>query len=233
MPTPRAGPVPWRVGEVLSYDVDVMGMVKAGTLSLEAGRPMFEGKQIPLRARVKNTSIFAKIRRITGTAFSWVDSTTLLPERYRDEVMEDGVKKVSDARMRAEPGAVTIETQFGEKKATTRYERQAEVLDALAAAYYLRAADLKPGQEVCFDLVANRRFWRYRARVAEKPERVETAGGLFDTLRIDGTVTRADAPGTTRPMHVWISTDPRRVLVGAVSEIDLGPVSALLSRPPP
>jgi hypothetical protein len=232
VPALRPGPFPWRTGEVQSYDVDVMGMVKAGTMSMEVGRPMFEGKQIPLRARVKNTSIFAKIRRITGTAFSWVDSTTLLPERYRDEVLEDGVKKVSDARMRAEPGAVTIDTQYGDQKASTRYERNAEVLDALAAAYYLRAADLKPGQEICFDLVGNRRFWRYRARVAEKPERVETAGGLFDTLRIDGTVTRADGQGTTRPMHVWISTDPRRVLVGAVSEIDLGPVSALISRPP-
>jgi hypothetical protein len=232
MPALRPGPLPWRTGEVIHYDVDVMGMVKAGTMSMEVGRPMFEGKQVPLRARVKNTSIFAKIRRITGTAFSWVDSTTLLPERYRDEVVEDGVKKTTDARMRVDPAAVTIETQFGDQKASTRYERKAEVLDALAAAYYLRAADLQPGAEICFDLVANRRFWRYRARVAEKPERVETAGGLFDTLRIDGTVTRADLPGVSRPMHVWISTDPRRVLVGAVSEIDLGPVSALVSRPP-
>lgn len=207
-------------------------MVKAGSLALEVGRPMFDGTQIPLKARVKNTSVFAKIRRIVGGGFSWVDSKTLRPERYRDEVVEDGVKKVSDTRMPAGAASVTVETIYGDQKGSTSYERHGEVLDALSAAYYLRAADLKPGQELCFDVVGNRRYWRFRGKVAAKPERVETAGGLFDTLRIDGTIERADKPGATRPLHTWISTDSRRVLVGAVSEIDLGPVSALLSRPP-
>jgi hypothetical protein len=127
---------------------------------------------------------------------------------------------------------VTIDTDFGGQKGSTRYERQGEVLDALSAAYYLRAADLKPGQEICFDVVGNRRYWRFRGTVAAKPERVDCAGGLFDTLRVEGTIERADMPGARRPLYVWISTDPRRVLVGAVSEIDLGPASALLSRPP-
>jgi len=232
LPALRPGPLPWRPGEVLHYDLEVMGMVKAGTMSLEAGRPMFDGTQIPLKARVKNTSIFAKIRRIVGTAFSWVDAKTLLPERARDDVLEDGVKKVSDARIRGDPAAVVIETQFGDQKASTRHERQGEVLDALSAAYYLRAAKLEPGQEICFDVVGLRRFWHFRGKVASKPERVDSAGGLFDTLRVEGTIERADKPGATRPLLVWISTDPRRVLVGAVSEIDLGPASALLSRPP-
>jgi hypothetical protein len=232
-PALRPGPLPWRTGEVLQYDLDVMGMVKAGTLAFEAGKPMFDGTQIPLRARVKNTSIFAKVRKVAGSAISWVDAKTLLPERARDDVLEDGVRKVSDARMRADPAAVTIETEYGGEKGSTRYTRQGgDVLDALSAAYYLRAADLKPGQELCFDVVGLRRLWRFQGKVAAKPESVDTAGGNFDTLRIDGTIERADKPGAKRPLHVWISTDPRRVLVGAVSEIDLGPVSALLARPP-
>ncbi len=232
LPALRPGPLPWRPGEVLHFDLEVMGMVKAGTMSMEAGRPMFGGTQIPLKARVRNTSIFAKIRRIVGTAMSWVDAKTLLPERARDDVLEDGVKKVSDTRIRGGSATVTIETQFGDEKGATRHERQGEVLDALSAAYYLRAADLKPGQEICFDVVGLRRYWRFRGKVSSKPERVDCPGGLFDTLRVEGTIERADKPGATRPLYVWISTDPRRVLVGAVSEIDLGPASALLSKPP-
>jgi hypothetical protein len=193
---------------------------------------MFGGTQVPLRARVKNGSVFAKIRRIEGGASSWVDARTLLPERYRDEVVEDGVRKVSDARLRQQADAVTIETEFGDQKGAATFRREGEILDALSAAYYLRAADLKPGTEACFDLVGNRRYWRFRGKVAARPERVETPGGIFDTLRIDGTLVRADAPATTRPMAVWISTDARRVLVAAASEIDLGPVSATLSRAP-
>jgi hypothetical protein len=232
VPPLRPGPPPWRTGETLQFDFQVMGFVKAGTLSMEVGRPMFDGTQIPLRARVKNSSVFAKIRRITGGAFSWVDARTLLPQRYRDEVVEDGVKKVSDARLRQRPDAVTVETQFGEQRAATTFEREGEVLDPLAAAYYLRAADLRPGTEMCFDLAGNRRFWRFRGRVAARPERVETPAGIFDTVRIDGSIARADQPASKRPLAVWISTDARRVLVAAASEIDLGPVSATLSRPP-
>jgi hypothetical protein len=232
LPALRPGPVPWRPGEVLQYDLEVMGMVKAGTMSMEAGRPMFGGTQIPLKANVKNSSIFAKIRRLSGTAFSWVDARKLLPERARDDVLEDGVKKTSDARIKGDAATVTIETDFGGQKGSTTHERQGEVLDALSAAYYLRAADLKPGQEICFDVVGLRRFWRFRGKVAAKPERVDCPGGLFDTLRVEGTIERADKPGARRPLYVWISTDSRRVLVGAVSEIDLGPASALLSKPP-
>ena len=201
-------------------------------MSLEVGRPMFGGTQIPLRARVRNTSVFAKVRRIEGGAISWIDARTLLPERYRDEVFEDGVRKVSDARLRPQADTVTIETQFGDQKGATTFQRQGEVLDAISAAYYLRAADLRPGVETCFDLVGNRRYWRFRGKVAARPERVETPGGIFDTLRVDGTLTRADAPSSRRPLAVWISTDPGRVLVAAASEIDLGPVSATLSHPP-
>ncbi len=232
LPALRPGPLPWRQGEVLDYDLEVMGMVKAGVMSLEAGRPMFEGTEIPLKARIRNTSIFAKIRRIVGTAFSWVDSRSLLPERARDDVLEDGVKKTSDARIKGDPAGVTIETDFGGQKGSTTYERKGQVLDALSAAYYLRAADLRPGQEICFDVVGLRRFWRFRGKVGAKAERVEGPGGVFDTLRVEGTIERADKPGATRPLYVWISTDPRRILVGAVSEIDLGPASALLSKPP-
>ena len=50
-PALRPGPLPWRTGEVLQYDLEVMGMVKAGTMSLEAGRPMFDGHADPASRR--------------------------------------------------------------------------------------------------------------------------------------------------------------------------------------
>jgi len=231
LPPLRPGAAP-RTGEVLHMDLDVMGLVRAGSLSMEAGRPMFNGTQIPLKARLKNTSVFAKVRRIVGGAFSWVNSKTLLPERYRDEVLEDGVKKVTDVRISQDADAIAIETVIGDVKSSSRFERKGEVLDALSAAYYLRAAELRPGQEICFDLVGNRRYWRFRGKVAAKPERVDTTVGPYDTLRIDATVTRADQPAASRPLHLWIGSESPRPLVAVVSEIDLGPVSATLARAP-
>jgi hypothetical protein len=231
LPPLRGGPLPWKPGETLGFDIDVMGVVKAGSLSLAAERPILG--QIAVQARVRNTSVFAKVRKVSGTAFSWLDQKTLRPARYRDDLVENGVHKVTDARMPERASETTIETRWGDQRQTVTFAREGAVIDLLAVIYYLRAADLRPGDPMCFDLVANRRYWRFRATVASRPERVESAAGIFDTLRIDATVTRADNPAAKRPLHIWISTDTRRLPVAAVSEIDLGPVRAMLSRASP
>jgi Protein of unknown function (DUF3108) len=230
LPPLREGPPPFQPGEQLTFDVDVMGVVKAGTATLAVEAPMSRGALLPLRARMKNSSVFAKVRRLKAVALSWVDRATLRPQRYRDEAEEDGVHKITDSRL-DRPGPVPMSWQYGDKKGVATFERQAEVLDLLSSVYYLRAARLEPGTTMCFDLVANRRYWRFRGTVAPQPERVESAAGTFDTLRVDAVLTRADAPAAKgREVHFWFSTDARRLPVAAVSEIDLGPVRAMLSR---
>ena len=233
LPPLRSGPLPWRTGETLSYTFDILAIVKAGEMSLEVRRPMFRETQIPVRARVRNTSVFAKVRRIKGTAFSWVDAKTLLPERYHDEFLENGVRKISDARLRAQPDTVTVENRYGDRQETASFRREGEVLDVLSAAYTLRVLDLRPGQEICFDLLATRRYWRVRGQVAPKGERVESAAGIFDTVRVDLVAIQADKPEVSRKVHLWFSTDARRLLVAAVSEINLGPVRVMLSAASP
>ena len=233
LPALRSGGPPWAPGESLAYDMDVMGMVKAGALSIDVQDPMFGGAQIPLRARFRNTSVFAKIRKVTATAVAWVDAKTLRPERYREDAVVNGVTKITDARFPPPPAEVTIEIQSGGDKKTERRTPKGEAMDLLSAIYYLRAAALRPGQEICLDLVANWRYWHLVGKVAAKPERVESAAGIFDTIRIDATVERADPGAPARPLHLWISTDSRRLLVAAVSEVDLGPVRAMLTRARP
>jgi len=221
---------PWGPGEVLAFDVDVMGMVKAGTLQLRVDPPILAGGQIPLRALAKNTSVFAKVRRVKGTAASFVDAATLRPRRFRDDVEQDGVRRTTDTTFDRDAPAVRMAWTSGDQRGTTDFERRQEVLDALSAIYFLRAAALAPGDEVCFDLLANRRYWRLRGTVAARPEKVDTAAGTFSALRLDARLTRADDPAAGRPLHLWLSNDRRRLLVAVVSEVDLGPVRALLAR---
>ena len=124
----------------------------------------------------------------------------------------------------------SIRDKEGDKEGTTTAPRHGEALDLLSMVYYLRAARLRPGEEICFDLVANRRFWRLRGTVAPRSERVESAAGVFDTTRLDAVMTGSDGNGPQRRIHFWFSKDERRLPVAAVSEIDLGPVRAVLSR---
>ncbi len=230
LPTLSSGERPWRTGETLTFDVDLLGVVKAGRLQLTAERPMSGGAVVPLRARVKTISAVGNVKRFAAVGLSWVDARTLLPERYRDESEEDGVRKVSDARIRPRGPEIVIEYHFGETAGKNAYTRNGEVLDAISTLYYLRAAQLAPGDSFCFDLVASRRFWHLEGSVARKTERFETPAGRFDTFRVDATTRRVDQPqARARRIHLWFTTDARRLLVAVVSEVDLGPVRAMLS----
>ena len=230
---PLAAERPWPTGEALSYDVAVMGIVKAGTLQLAAAAPTQQGTQLPLKARVRTTSVFAKVRRFQGVALSWVDSASLRPQRFRDDVEQDGVRRTTDARLDLPGPVVRMAWTSGADQGTVEFARQREVLDALSAIYLLRAAELRPGAELCFDLLANRRYWRFRGTVAGEVEDVDTEAGRFRTLRIDARVVRADDATQSRPLHLWFSTDRRKLLVAVVSEVDLGPVQVMLTRVSP
>jgi uncharacterized protein DUF3108 len=226
------GPRPWRTGETLVYDLEVLGMVKAGLLELAVERPMSGGRIVPLRARAKTISSVANVKRFAAVGLSWIDATTLLPERYRDEADEDGTRKISDAKLVPAGPEVVIEYQYGDRKGKNAYPRAtaAEVLDPLSTLAFLRAARLSPGDRICFGFVANRRFWKLEGSVAAKAEKVDTPAGKFDTLRVDASARRVDRPeDRPRPIHLWFSRDARKLPVAMVSEIDLGPVSATLS----
>ncbi|BDG01765.1 DUF3108 domain-containing protein [Anaeromyxobacter oryzae] len=229
LPLP-AGPLPWSTGETLTYDLDLLGIVKAGTLELSVERPMSGGRIVPLRARARTDASFANLTRIAAVALSWVDPRTLRPERYREEADENGVHKVGDAKL-APPGAdVTITYEVAGRRSTATYARQGEALDALSALYRLRAAHLAPGDTFCLDLVARGRYWRVTGTVAPRTEKVQTPLGRLETLRVDASLRRANAPNAPpSAIHLWISRDPARLLVGVVGEVDAGPVRAMLT----
>jgi hypothetical protein len=231
LPPLRPGPPPWRSGEALAWDLDVMGVVKAG--ALDATVLAASDGALPIRARARNTSVFAKVRRVRGVAHAWVDAKTLRPKRYRDEADDDGVRWTTEVRLDRPGPKVAMHWSAGATKGTREFDRRGDVADLLSAIYYLRAADLAEGRPFCFDLVANRRFWRLEGAVAPGTERVETPAGAFEAFRVDLTLTRDPIPGDervrTRPLHVWFSADARRVPVAGVSEVDLGPVRALLA----
>lgn len=230
LPPLGGGERPWRTGETLVYSLDILALVKAGTLETSVERPMSGGKIVPLRARAKTTATVANVKRFAAVALSWVDARTLRPERYRDEADEDGVKKVSDTRIPQESAEIVIEYQYGERTGKKEYAREREVLDALSTVYYLRTARLEAGDRFCFDLVANRRFWRLEGTVAPGSEKVETPAGSFQAFRVDARARRVDRPESPpRPIHLWFSDDSRRLLVAAVSEVDVGPVRAMLT----
>jgi hypothetical protein len=231
LPALLAEGAPFHPGEILTYDLELV-LVKAGRLTLQVDRPLPHGDVLPLKGRAQTTA-FANVRRLTAIAISWIDASSLRPERYHEEGDEDGARRALDVRFSPGAATLTLDQRWREKKWPKTFPRQAEPLDALSALYFLRAARLVPGETFCLDLVAAGRLWRATAHQAPGKERVDTAAGRFETIRVDVDAVRADLPpgakGRTRQLHVWLTADARRLPVSIVGEIDVGPVSATLA----
>ena len=229
-PAVAPGARPWRTGESLTYDLELLGMVQAGMMQLAVERPLSAGKVFPLRARAKTTKTAGSLKPFAGVALSWVDAGTLRPERYREETEEGGVHKTSDARLAPPRPEIVVENRSGRSVSRNTVPRERDVLDPISILYQVRAVKLVPGDRFCVDLVGTGRAWRVEASVAAKPERVETPAGKFETLRVDFEVRRADRPDAKpRSVHAWIGTDARRLPVALVGEAEFGPVSATLT----
>ena len=165
---------------------------------------------------------------MVAVGLSWVDSRSLRPERYREEADEDGRRRSIDVRFVPAGPKVTLETRDGEARGSVSFDRQGEAIDALSAVYYARATRLAPGDRLCFDLVANGKYWRFEGAVAAGKERFEVPAGRFEALRVEGTARRADGAGKARPIWIWYSADARRLPLAVVTEVDMGMVSAKL-----
>jgi hypothetical protein len=219
---------PWRPGERLLMDLALLTAVKVGEVTFSVERPSSGGAVVPLVARARNTARFGPLQRLIAVGLSWVDAATLRPEHYREESDEDGRRRSTDVRLRPPAAQVTLESADGSQRGRQAYDRQGEVLDPVSAMYLLRAARLTPGASICFDLVANGKYWRFEGKLAPGTETFEVPAGRFEAIRIEGTARRADGAGKSRGLWLWLSADARRLPLAAVSEVDLGMVSAKL-----
>ena len=194
---PDAGPVPWPERETLTYEVDVPrgGGSARATLraSSGAGQVLLVG-DAGLDAPLGITGPAA--RRAPG----W-NAATLRPGRYADEIVVAG-RETSAASFGRGPRD-RIDWTDGERRGVNAFVRQSNVLDALSVVYYLRAAELRAGVPLCFDLVGGRKAWRVSGTVGAT-ERVETRAGPHGGP--DRRPRHPDRrPGETTRLQLWVS----------------------------
>jgi hypothetical protein len=225
LPSPRA-PFAFRPGEELDFSLDAMG-AQAGRMSLKV-LPEKDGV-LAIRADAKSNTFFSKIRKVRGSATSFLDARTLHPRRYVEDSTENDVHRTADVHFSRHPRLVKIDYTINGKPGRRAFRSAPDALDAASSIFLLRQLPLHQGQSLCFDSYGIRRLWRVTAKVVAR-EHVSLPLGEFDAWHIAGEAVRTDAPTQRREMHVWISDDARRLPLVAVGSIDLGAVRATLTR---
>ena len=225
LPTLRT-PLAFKPGELLEFELDAMG-AKAGKLTMRVQRPA--NGALPVLVEAQTNTLFSKVRRVRGSAVSYLHPRTLRPSRYTEDAVENEQRRKVNVDFGAQDRSVKVDYQFGDKpKGQFNYTFDKDGLDVAGAIYLIRQLPLKKDMPVCFDVYGIRRMWRMTATVVER-EHVSLPLGEFDAWHLAGTAVRLDRPSQTRDVHVWITDDARRLPLAAVGAIDLGAVRLTLS----
>jgi Protein of unknown function (DUF3108) len=223
-------PLAFASGESLEFTLDALG-AEAGKMTMRV-MPKKDGT-LPVQVQVQTNTFFSKVRRVKGTAMSYLHPRTLRPLRHTEETVENEQPRSVNVLFGAKDRSVKVDYTLGRSKGRYDYQYLHDGLDVAGALYVLRQLPLKQGLSVCFDVYGVRRMWRMTGTVLKR-EHVSLPLGEFDAWHLTGTAVRVDKPSMRRDVHVWVTDDARRLPLAAVGAVDLGAVRATLtaySRP--
>jgi hypothetical protein len=224
-------PVPFKVGETLTFDVSWTSFVTAGTatLAVKERRAMGPGKSAYyLVAEGVPSSVLGKLYQLYYKAESFLDTRTLLPAMATVYSDEGGRKRHKTTTFK---GNGTAQYQIRTAStATSTVKVPATAQDPLGVIYVLRALPLKAGLSIPIPMTDSGKAYTMRVRVAGR-ESVKSALGTLPAWKVALTVTDAAGKATDDgPLTVWISDDARKLPLKFTAGLAVGSFQLTLAK---
>ena len=158
--------VPFRAGEVLTYDVSWSSYLTAGivTLSVREKKASYGSTAYYMVAEGRPTPLLSKLYTLYYKADSLLDAYSLLPQRGSVFSDEGGRRRTKTTSFNQGARAATYELQTAtlvKKPVTLAPFTQ----DALSVIYVLRAIPLKPGGSVSIPVTDSGKMYKVQVRV--------------------------------------------------------------------
>ena len=215
-------PVPFRAGEVLTYDVSWSTYLTAGTatVAVREKRPSFGSTAYYIVAEGRPTPLLSKLYTLYYKADTLLDAYTLLPQRasiYSEEGKDRRTKTTSfNQGARSAVYEVTTATQVRRDLRLPAYAQ-----DALSAIYVMRAIPLKPGASITMPVADSGRTYKVQVNVGSK-ETVKTGIGPVSAWKVSPVIYDEAGKPNARPMALWLSDDDRRLPVKLMADLAVG-----------
>jgi hypothetical protein len=215
-------PVPFRVGELLAYDVSWSSYLTAGTatVTVREKRPSFGSTAYSIVAEGRPTPLLSKLYTLYYKAETLLDAYSLLPQRgtvYSEEGKDRRTKTVS-FNQGARSAVYEVQT-------ATKVRRDLKLppyaQDALSAIYVMRAIPMKPGASITMPVADSGRVYNVKITIGQR-EAVKTGIGTVNAWKLTPVVTDDKGKPAGRAMAVWISDDERRLPVKLQAELPVG-----------
>ena len=214
-------PVPFGVGEKLTYDVSWSSYVTAGTatLAVQEKKPSYGSVAYYIVAEGQPGALLSTLYDLYYKADTLLDAYSLLPQRG-SVFSREGKRQ----RMKT--------TMFNQTANTAQYEVQTRTVvkkdlklpaysqDPLGAIYVLRALTLKAGDRFSLPICDAGETYKVDIAVAA-PEPVKSGVGEVRAWRITPALPK-DQASTARRLTLWLSDDPRRLPVKMEAQLAVG-----------
>jgi hypothetical protein len=222
-----------RPGEAFTFKFSV-GPIESGRARLSVGQPVVrrDGRRlIAAHGQAETAKWLQLIVKLDDDYKLVYDAGTILPETV--ESIERGVR---ERRIAARFDGRHVEVEIVAKRdgGKERHTLPELARDPMSAFFALRAATLRDGDRLGFDVLDGAALWRARVSVHGR-ERVRLDADGEDAksraaVRLDGDLRRIDDAGhelamAGRTVRVWLSDDAERLLLKVEGDTDLGRAS--------
>ncbi|HKY22359.1 MAG TPA: DUF3108 domain-containing protein [Vicinamibacterales bacterium] len=222
--------VPFKAGELLTYDVSYSTYVTAGTVTLnvQSKRPSYNSLAYYVVAEARPTPLMSKLYTLYYKADVLMDVYTLLPQRagvYSEEGQRHQMKVTTFNNAARKATFENVTAKNGKRDLNVPAFTQ----DALSAIYVIRALPLKIGARETIPVSTGGHAYRAQVSV-EASDALKTPAGPFQAFRIRTTVFGEDGRPNGRPIHLWISDTPSRLPIKLQSDLAVGSFVLTLSQ---
>ena len=169
--------VPFRAGELLTYDVSYSTYVTAGTVTMQvqAKRPSYNSVAYYVVAEARPTPLMSKLYTLYYKADVLMDVYTLLPQRagvYSEEGQRHQMKVTTFNNATRKATFENVTAKSGKRE----FPVPAFTQDALSAIYVMRALPLKVGAKETIPVATGGRSYRAQVTVVGT-EALKTGAG--------------------------------------------------------
>jgi hypothetical protein len=225
-------PVPFKVGETLTFDVSWTSFVSAGTatMSVLERRPGSAGRNAYyLVAEGKPSAMLGKLYSLYYKAESMLDTRTLLPSVATIYSDEGGRKRYKTTTFKGN-GSVQYEIKTS-TTATSTIKTEPTAQDPLGAIYILRALPLKAGMStsIPIPIIDSGKVYTMRVKVGGV-ESVKSGLGTLPALKLTMSITGADGKPEGSGFSIWLSEDGRKLPLKISAGLTVGSVYLTLAK---
>ena len=226
--TRREVPVPFRVGEQLTYDVAYATYLVAGTATTRVveKKPSYDSTAYYIVAEGRPLSMIARLYPLYYKMDTLFDTFTTLSQRSALYTEEGSRHRTATTRFDRNRRRALYELQ-AEDTARDEFAVPADVQDGLATLYALRARTFKAGDRLTIPVADDGTLYSVTVD-ATGPEQVNMRVGRFEAWKLNVTILDTARQQVGKDIVVLMSNDARRLPLRIQADLPVGYFSLAL-----